>query len=145
MTSNRNNLSLRILALGALVFTLAGMANAQPLRGKFSLPAEVRWGMATLQPGDYTFVLQGAASGNAVELVRNGRVVAVEMPLSHNPVATGPAVLVVDTNSRGASVREIRLPQVGTALYYAPPRPKHGTAAEEKETAQLIPITAAAR
>jgi hypothetical protein len=39
-------------------------------------------------------------------------------------------------------VREIRLPDIGVVLYYAPHTPKHGTATEEREVAQMIPIAA---
>jgi len=40
------------------------------------------------------------------------------------------------------ATHEIRLPDIGVVLYYAPHNPKHGTAAEEREVAQMIPITA---
>ncbi|MGO9617135.1 MAG: hypothetical protein ACLP6W_12110, partial [Bryobacteraceae bacterium] len=71
-------------------------------------------------------------------------VVALVMPQSHNPAVAGPAALVIDKGKGGCTVREIRLPDIGAVLYYAPVKPKHGTAAEEREVAQLIPISVTA-
>jgi len=143
MTSNRNNTLLRTLALGVLLFSLGvAAASAQSFQGKFSLPSEVRWGTATLQAGDYTFNLQGWRTGNMLQVRENGRVVATVLPQSHNPAVSGPAELVIDNGKTGSTVREIRLPDIGVVLYYAPHTPKHGTATEEREVAQMIPIAA---
>jgi len=140
MKSIRNNTLLRTLALGVLACCLgAGVANAQAFQGKFSLPFEVRWGTAALQPGNYTFNLEGVKTGNTLQLMQNGKVVAQLLPISHNPSAAGRAVLVIDSSKSGSTVREIRLPDIGVVLYYAP----HKTnAAEEREVAQMIPIAA---
>ena len=144
MKTIRNNSLLRAFALGVLVFCLsATVANAQICSGKFTLPADVRWGLATLQAGNYTFNLDGARAGDMVRVFQNGKVVAMLLPTSYTPAADGPAVLVIENGKSGSTVREIRLPDSGVALYYGPHRPKHGTAAEEREVAQLIPITTA--
>jgi hypothetical protein len=141
MKSIRNNTLLRTLALGVLASCLgAAVANAQPFRGTFSLPAEVRWGAATLQAGDYTFNSEGVQAGNMLRLIRSGKVVATVLPQGQNPAAAGPSVLVIAEGKGGGTVREIRLPDIGVVLYYAPHNPKRGTAAEERETARLIPI-----
>ena len=143
MTSNRNDTLLRTLALGVLLFSLGvAVASAQPFHGKFSLPSEVRWGTATLQAGDYTINLQGLRTGNMLQVRENGKVVATVLPQSHNPAMAGPAELVIENGKTGSTVREIRLPDIGVVLYYAPHAPKHGTATEEREVAQMIPIAA---
>jgi hypothetical protein len=98
--------------------------------------------MATLQKGDYTFSLEGWRTGNTLQLMQNGRVVARLQPQSHDQATAGPAVLVINCGKGGNAVREIRLPDIDVVLYYAPNTPKHGTAAEEREVAQLLPITA---
>jgi hypothetical protein len=142
MKSIRNHTLLRTLALGVLASCLgAVVANAQPFRGTFSLPAEVHWGAATLQAGDYTFTSEGARTGNMLQLIQGGRVVAMVLPQSHNPAVAGRAALVIEKGRGGCTVREIRLPDGGVVLNYAPYKPKHGTAAEERQVAQLIPIT----
>jgi len=145
MKSIRNNTLLRTLALGVLVSCLgAAVANAQTFQGKFTLPVEVRWGMATLQPGNYAFSTEGARAGNMLQLIQGGKVVALVLPQGRDPVTAGRSALVIYSGKSGNTVREIRLPDIGVTLHYAPQKPKHGTAAEEREVAQLIPITATA-
>ena len=143
MKSIRNNTLLRTLALGALTFCLGSVvAHAQPFRGTFSLPDEVRWGTATLKAGDYTFASEGVRTGNTLQLFQGGKVMATLLSQGHNPVAAGHAVLVIEKGKGGDTVREIRLPEIGLALYYSPYQPTHGTAAAER-VAQLIPISVA--
>jgi hypothetical protein len=143
MKSIRHNTQLRTLALGVLVICLgAGVASAQSFQGKFSLPDKVSWGTATLQKGDYTFRLEGVRTGNALQLMQNGKMVALLQPQSHDLAATGPDALVIYSGKSGSTVREIRLPDIGVAFYYAPHTPKRGTAAKEREVARLIPIGA---
>ena len=142
MKPNRNSSLLRTVVLGALVlFLLAGMASAQTVRGKFALPAEVRWGTVTLQPGEYTFIKEGAHGGDMLQVIKGGRIVALVIPQAHNPLDGGPSALVIESNANGKTVTEMRLPDALAVFYYAPPRPKRGTAVEERESAQLIPIT----
>jgi len=100
-------------------------------------------GRRPLGSRNYTFNLDGARAGDMVRVFQNGKVVAMLLPTSYTPAADGPAVLVIENGKSGSTVREIRLPDSGVALYYGPHRPKHGTAAEEREVAQLIPITTA--
>ena len=144
MKSIRNNTLLRTLALGVLASCLgAVVASAQPFRGTFSLPTAVRWGAATLQAGNYTLSSEGAKTGNMLQVIHGVKVVALVVPQSHNPAVAGPAMLVIDKGKGGFTVREIRLPSSGMVLYYAPVKPKHGTAAQEREIAELIPIAPA--
>ena len=145
MKSIRTNTLLRTLALGVLASCLgAVVANAQPFRGTFSLPAEVRWGTATLQAGDYTLSSEGARTGNILQVIQGRKVVAIVLPQSQNPAAAGRAELVIDKGATGRTVREMRLPDIGVVFYFAPHKAKHGTAAEEREVAQLIPISVTA-
>ena len=144
MKTIRHNTLLRTLALGVLASCLgAVVASAQPFRGTFSLPTAVRWGAATLQAGNYTLSSEGAKTGNMLQVTHGVKVVALVVPQSHNPAVAGPAMLVIDKGKGGFTVREIRLPSSGMVLYYAPVKPKHGTAAQEREIAELIPIAPA--
>ena len=145
MKSIRNNTLLRTLALGALVSCLgAVVANAQPFRGTFSLPAEVRWGTATLKAGAYTFSSEGVRTGNTLQLLQDGRVMATLLTQGHNPAAAGNAVLVIEKGKGGSIVREMRLPEIGIVLHYAPYQPKGGSAAQERQIAQAIPVSVTA-
>ena len=141
MKSIRNNTLLRTLALGVLTSCLgAVVANAQPFRGSFSLPAEVRWGTATLKAGDYTFSSEGVRTGNTLQLFQDGKLMATLLSQAHNPAVAGHAALVIEKGKGGDTMREIRLPEIGVSLYYSPYKPTRGTAAEER-VAQVIPVT----
>ena len=145
MKSIRNHSLLRTLALGALLICLgATIANAQPFHGTFSLPTEVRWGAAVLPAGDYAFTYEGVRSGNMLQVFQSGKAMAVVLPTALNSANGGAAVLVVYREKTGWTVREIRLPDSGVKLYYAPSISKHGSAAEEREVARLIPISTSA-
>ena len=142
MKSIRNNTLLRTLALGVLASCLGSVvANAQPLRGTFSLPAQVRWGAATLQAGDYAFSSEGVSKGYTLQLMKDGKMVATLLTNGHDPAVSGRAVLVVHEGKGGPTVREMRLPDAGVILHFAPCKPKRGSAGEERQIAQLIPIT----
>src|ERR1035441_7899352 len=112
MSSIRNDTLLHILSLGVLVFCLGGgAANAQSFRGTFSLPNEVRWGAATLQPGAYTFTSEGARNGYMVRLIQGRTVVATLLSQSHDLAMAGRAKLVMDQSTGSWTVREIHLPE----------------------------------
>ena len=90
MKTIRHNTLLRTLALGVLASCLgASVANARSFRGTFSLPAEVRWGTATLQAGNYTFTSEGAKTDDTLQLIQGGKVVAMVLCQSHNPAVAG--------------------------------------------------------
>ena len=141
MKSILDNTLLRTLALGVLTSCLgAVVANAQPFQGTFSLPAEVRWGTTTLKAGDYTFSSEGVRTGNTLQLFRDGKLMATLLSQAYNPAAAGRAALVIEKGKGGNTVREIRLPENGVSLNYAPYDPARGTAAEER-VAQMIPVS----
>ena len=125
MKSIRNNTLLRTLALGVLTSCLgAVVANAQPFRGSFSLPAEIRWGTATLKAGDYTFSSEGVRTGNTLQLFQDGKLMATLLSQAHKPAVGGHAALVIEKGKGGDTVREIRLPEIGVSLYYSPTNPR---------------------
>ena len=71
MDTKRNVWVFRLLVLGVLAVGLqAKPASAQLLEGKFTLPSEVHWGLATLPAGDYSLKLD---QGNGEVLVRVSR------------------------------------------------------------------------
>jgi len=135
--------------LSSLTLTLlgpcfgAGLANAQGLTGKFTLPFEAHWGLATLQAGDYSFKLNSAPNGTLY--VYHGRqTVALIYAQTFDRKATERAVLVVIGDGTNNSIREMALPSVGLILRYAPPRFKRGSAPDERQVGQLIPIAVTA-
>jgi hypothetical protein len=132
--------SLRFTLLSSFALVLLapcfhlGVANAQGSTGKFTLASEARWGLATLPAGDYWFRLDYSVNA-PVRLFRGNHRVALVYAQSFAENASGSPALVLVSNGTGATVREMRLPNIGKVLYYAPHSPKHGTATEERRPA----------
>ena len=138
--------SIRFTMLSSLALALlgpcfgTGLAHAQGLTGKFTLPFEAHWGLAALQPGDYSFQLAHAPKGWMV-LYREGKSVAYIYAQGFDQKTSGRTALTVVRNDVAASVRELALPAAGLVLYYAPYRPKRGSALDERQASLPIPIT----
>jgi hypothetical protein len=125
------------LALLAACF-VAAHANAQVFQGKFTLPSQARWGQATLPAGDYSFTLDSVGTTSTLRLYRGRNGVGMILPQSYNKTYSGRAELTVEQGT----VRTLRLPEIGIVLQFAPHRPKHLTAPEERQLAQLVPVAA---
>jgi hypothetical protein len=128
------------LALLAACF-VAGHANAQVFQGKFTLPFQARWGQATLPAGDYSLTLDSVDMKSTLRLFRGRNAVGMILAQSYYKTDSGHAELTVEQGS----VRSLRLPELGIVLQYAPQRPKHLTAPEERQLAQLVPVTPAGK
>jgi len=127
-----------ILALLASCLS-AGMARAQEMRGKFTLPFDARWGQATLPAGNYAFTIDHSQSAAAI-VVSGTKTNAMILAQGYKLKEMGASTLLL-TKERGVNtVRELRLAELGVVLYFVPGHP-HQTAAEEKEMAQILPVT----
>jgi hypothetical protein len=126
------------LALLAACF-VAGHANAQVFQGKFTLPFQARWGQATLPAGDYSFTLDSVDMKSRLRIFHDRNVVDMIVAQSYDTTDSGRAELTVEQGT----VRSLRLPELGIILQYAPQRPKHLTAPEERQLAQLVRVTSA--
>ncbi len=136
--------TIRFTILSSLALALLGpcfgTAYAQGLTGKFTLPFEARWGLATLKAGDYKFTLDHAPGG-MLHLYRGAKPVAFIVAETYAPKVTGRPSLTVTTDSIASTIRELALPDAGLVLYYPQIKPKRGSALEEQRTAQMIPVT----
>jgi hypothetical protein len=135
MKSNRS-FTLRF-ALGSLLAICfnAGLVNAQTPGGKFSMPFEVHWGVATLPAGDYTFRLDGAGVGAIVWVYHGHDCVAMIRNQSYAEASSGRAALTVIQNKTGNTVTDLRLPEIGRIFRYQPH--KTSSSAAERELAQI--------
>jgi hypothetical protein len=129
-------LKLATASLVAISFN-AGLANAQTVAGKFTLPFEAHWGEATLQAGDYSFRLE---PGYRVHVFRGAENVAFVVNQSFDEGTTGAISLTVVRNSAGNTVRDLNLPEIGVVLHYPPNKAGRGSAVREREIAR-IPVT----
>jgi hypothetical protein len=122
----------------------AGVASAQALAGKFTLPFETHWGPNTLPAGNYSFELdETSGPSSVVHVFHEDKSVAFVISQSYKTNPSGRISLTVLRNSSGNTVRDLNLPQIGMVFHYAP-KPGHASAAEEREIAQ-IPIMRADR
>jgi hypothetical protein len=141
---NKIRISTLLRFLGLVLLTVcfnAGHASAQMFQGKFTLPFAARWGQATLPAGDYSFRVDGADPGCLAQVYRGNRVVAMLLAQAYTQVNSGRAQLTI---VRG-SMRTLSLPSIGVVLQYAPYHFKHLTAPEEREIAQIVPVTSTAK
>lgn len=133
------------VAMGSLLAVCfnAGVASAQTLAGKFTLPFETHWGPNTLPAGNYSFELDETGPNAIVHVFHGDKSVAFVISQSYNTNPAGRISLTVLRNRSGNTVRDLNLPQLGVVLHYAP-KSGSASAAEEREIAQ-IPITRAGR
>jgi hypothetical protein len=134
------------VAMGSLMAVCfnTGVANAQILAGKFTLPFETHWGPNTLPAGNYSFKLdETSGPGSILQVFHGDQSVAFVISRSHDTNPSGRISLTVLRNRSGNTVRDLNLPQIGMVFHYAP-KPEHASAAEEREIAQ-IPITSAGK
>ena len=140
MDRNRNVWVLRLLVLGVVAVGLhAKPATAQVFEGKFTLPSEVRWGLATLPAGQYSFTMDRANPVGLVRVYHGPRPVALILPQSFCEPNSKRSAIVVEAGI----VRKLSLPQIGMDLSFAAHRPAHRAAPHEIELAQIIPVAAA--
>ena len=129
-----NRMIVRLLVLGALVAGCTAMAAGVPaFQGKFTLPSAIRWSVATLPAGDYSFTLDHAYPGSIITIHRGTQNVARVQVVGVSSMKSGQSEIVLN----GGTVREVRLPQVGVILQYPVPGSRHRAAPLE---AQIIPV-----
>jgi hypothetical protein len=139
METNRKVWVIRVLVLGVLVVGLnAKPASAQVFRGEFTLPSEVRWGLATLPAGAYSFTLDKCTVDSRLTIYRGTRYVAWILTNGIGDATSNRSEMVL----QGGTVRELSLPQIGLTLYYPAYNPHHLPASEEPQLAQSIPVAA---
>ena len=138
--------SLQKFAMGSLLAICfnTGLANAQTVAGRFTLPFAAHWGQANLPAGNYSFLME-RGQGAKVQILRAGKPVAFVVEQGyHSSGRVTSAWLMVERTSTGNTVRELSMPSIGKVLHYAPNKARRNSAAEERQIAQLIPITTAA-
>ena len=138
MKKIQSSILLRLLGLVMLAACFsAGHANAQMLQGKFTLPNETRWGQATLPAGEYSFTLASVNSECPLLIQRGGTNVGMFFAAVQGQNYSGHAELRIEKGT----VRALNLPKLGMVFEYAPQHHTPRTATEEREIAQLAPVS----
>ena len=128
------------LALALLALTICtGPVNAQQPTGKFRLPFDAQWGLATLPAGDYSFRLDLSRAIVMLHLMHDTKAAGMVIAQSYVEKPCGHSTLVVVEANGVRSVRELRLAGRGLVLTYAAHKPKRGSAVEERASL-TIPV-----
>ena len=136
--------TVRFLMLGLLVSLLwAGLANAAPLYGRFTLPYEVRWSQAVLPAGDYLLGLQ-EFGGRVFVLIRDaksGKDIALLAPLGTSDAKGTSALLIADEGNQRV-VHSLRLAKLGKVFIYEPALARGPEDIREAHNVQTLPVVA---
>ena len=110
------------LAVGMLVLS-SGMANAQSLVGKFTLPTEAHWKSVVLPAGEYTFTAEGfGATSMLVVRSLDSRHSVMLMPASIAQTAiTNNDSLQLTHQGGEVFVTSFEMGSLGQVFYYPVP------------------------
>jgi hypothetical protein len=127
-------LNLAVGSLLAICFN-SGMASGQTMAGRFSLPFEAHWGLATLPAGDYSFNVDGIGRDAKVRIFQGAYPVVNLVNQGYDTNPSHKFSLIVVQNSAGNFVRDLSLPEIGQVFHYATPKAGRGSAGREREIA----------
>jgi hypothetical protein len=135
-------LGLAVFAVGAL----ASSGRAQnAYQGKFTLPVETHWGIATLPAGDYTFALASNSAPYRLYIHGQGVSAIIQATAANQRVASEhPQLNLVDIPNV-YTVQTFEAPDLGVIFTYWMPTQKHMGAKEarQKTASQSAPATQA--
>lgn len=140
----------RAAVLAAVLVTaglFARVSIAQSdFQGKFTLPYEVQWGKAILQPGNYllSFNHDGAQRLAVVRDAKTKHVVALERTLISEDSKVGKSALLIGTRGKRRVVYSLRIELFGEAFVYDPAL-KQASATEQASNRRTIPVLMAKR
>lgn len=97
----------------------AGIANAQTLAVKFTLPFEVQWGRNLLPAGEYSVSIDSSAKVALVRSANGNTVGFTPIPITATS-HSGNTALFVMVRGNERLVRSLNLPTRGISLIYPP-------------------------
>jgi hypothetical protein len=103
-----------------VIITFPAIANANSsFRGMVTLPYEVRWGQAVLQPGDY-LILVSSLSQPAQIYSKDGKQMFFTSAQSTEMNSKGKTRLIVTSDGNKYVVNSLNMPLFGISLIYKP-------------------------
>jgi hypothetical protein len=110
-------------------------------QGKFTLPLEAQWGKTTLAAGDYTLSIENHTSMATIWIAHEGRNVSVilSQSLDYRQNTSKNAELVCIRHDGVLTVRELRIPKVGT-YYFNLPKNLKVFMAEQPQMIETLPV-----
>ena len=120
-----------LLFVASLMSLLPSAVVAQDARGKFTLAKQVRWGIAVLPAGEYSYKVERHAAGVVMVRKMNGEPTAIVLSTSSSIVDAGATPrLLLTQHGQEWFVTSLTLGGDGEQLHFAP----HVTAAALQET-----------
>jgi hypothetical protein len=136
--------SLTFLKLGvaaAIAICLSvGSASAQSLRGTFTLPYEVHWGVAVLPAGSYTITFD-SLRGPAIVRTRTGEGRALLTPMTiDKAMKEQPSALLITRIENDHVVRYLNFREAGVSFVYRPFTKSEGKLVGKIDESEAVPI-----
>jgi hypothetical protein len=143
-----SSLARRLAGAFAGAVLLAGLfaasAQAQSYSATFTLSHEVRWGSATLPPGEYRIAMDTVAGPLRV-VDASGRVRLLLYGSKESPLKTQPASLLVTRDGAERTVRSFNCPEWNLKLVYKPFTRAEGDLVASGGQAETIAVRMAQR
>jgi hypothetical protein len=135
---NRTMWTSLMLAVLGICLTQAP-ANAQEFRGHFTLPEQVRWGLAVLPAGEYQLELNTIGVASVVEIRGQGKAVMAMAKFRQTDTASEPSALLLVRDGQTLTVRTLHMAELGTDLFYGNPAESR-MLAQNRDTLR-VPVT----
>ncbi len=135
-------LATTVLCVGSALAQGLGTVNAQ---GKFTLPFQARWGLATLPAGQYTFSVGYTQGGTTmIEVKGEGEGLPHALIMAQGQTqtpTTRSSELVCVRHSQNGTVRAIVISDLGQTFYFSMPKgerllARKGSAKAETQVAE---------
>ncbi len=148
MNKNKSLSMVKTLVLALLATgVFSGLASAQVIEGKFTLPCATYWGGAILPAGDYSFSL-GTSSLPALITVRGrakgGRAAMINAQATSQTRPSERSSLTLVRRGEQAIVRSMYLAELGVAFSYSAPRGQTVFLAQGPELIQRVAVSTSA-
>jgi len=128
---------LAVIALGAAAPGL----HARPAGGRFNLPFDARWGKSVLPTGEYSFSVEHVSLDGAIFIAQGPLTIAVVHAQGfndHENKSEKPELVCLRHDGK-VTIRELRLPNVGT-YYFALPKDMQSLVAQKSQSVETVTV-----
>jgi hypothetical protein len=152
MNSLKRLKGMKYAALAALAIALGmGFANAQEdvqAKGEFNLPITMRWGMAVLTPGQYSFTYTTGDGGRPLITVQQGTrspAMILGYVAASSEQFSDPSHLTAMPTSEGYRITSLDLKELGVRLRFLVPSSEVLEASQTIRPARNVPVLRASK
>jgi hypothetical protein len=133
----------KVMVVAALAAgSVARTASAQVLKGRFTLPYEVRWGMAVLPAGTYLIIMDNVR-GPALLTTTDGRGRCLLQAGFVDSATDGATGLLITRKEGERRVRSLNWQEGGRNFVYEPMKKAKRERTAEAKDVEAVPISMA--